>query len=868
MLLEVRQGAGGTAELDETAAKLDALGAKGATAGEGAEAGLAGISGAGKDVEKTLDDAEKKSKESSGVFEKFFQVLSGGFTGVGRSAAKFGLPFSESLVKTGEKLGETEGKASSFGEKLAETGGVITAVGSVALVAAGAEAVNLGDKFASATAQISSSAGITQAAATKIGDSFKNIKGEESANELSAAYAQVAGQLGTIQGRALTAAQADQVMAASADLADAKLGSLSSTTSDLATVMQAYHLSASQSAAVSDDLYGVSTKTGVGLDTVTSTLQRLHSQLGANTPSLAQVSGLMLDLTEHGETGRAAVSGVASAFTNLLKQAAPAATATATVATEQQRLVTAHNSLVNAQQRLVTSGNSVANAQQSIKAIQDKINDGSLSGVEATDELAAAQARLSQAQESYSATQTTVAQAQQSYAATQSEVAAAITNTTHPITAAQEEAKKLGISIYNTKGQFVGISDVISELQPKLEKMTPAQQNLAVQELFGAGASDKLIQTILAGPKAYDASTAAVTKAGAAHAAASAQMATLSGEGKQLGATLENVGISAGQFLIPKLQEGAEVLATTVGWFERNKGAAEALAGVIGGALSVAVGAFAVNKITEMVRGVGQAVTTLGKLGSAAYSAAGKVIGFGTAEAASGTEAEAAATKQIALGDAEEGVGAKAAAATPEVAALDTAEGASAAGGAANLGALGIGGLPTAGVGGIAALTGYGLYLGAHPSSISAGAAYSDSFGLVTQKQAASNSMGSNNYNPTAGLNPNTNYSGLSGLAGLSALAGRASGGPVSGGSAYMVGENGPEPFVPATSGSIISNSAFTESGSGLGQPSSQTTNYNIQQLVVVAQNPAQMQQQLAQQARKSALSGNTFAGSNLGVGS
>jgi phage-related minor tail protein len=40
-------------------------------------------------------------------------------------------------------------------------------------------------------------------------------------------------------------------------------------------------------------------------------------------------------------------------------------------------------------------------------------------------------------------------------------------------------------------------------------------------------------------------------------------------------------------------------------------------------------------------------------------------------------------------------------------------------------------------------------------------------------------------------------------------LEGRASGGPVSGGTPYIVGEQGPELFVPSNSGSIVPNGAM-----------------------------------------------------------
>jgi len=48
-----------------------------------------------------------------------------------------------------------------------------------------------------------------------------------------------------------------------------------------------------------------------------------------------------------------------------------------------------------------------------------------------------------------------------------------------------------------------------------------------------------------------------------------------------------------------------------------------------------------------------------------------------------------------------------------------------------------------------------------------------------------------------------------------------ASGGPVEGNTSYLVGENGPELFMPSRSGSIIPNNKLSDMGGG------QTVNYN-----------------------------------------
>jgi phage-related minor tail protein len=50
-------------------------------------------------------------------------------------------------------------------------------------------------------------------------------------------------------------------------------------------------------------------------------------------------------------------------------------------------------------------------------------------------------------------------------------------------------------------------------------------------------------------------------------------------------------------------------------------------------------------------------------------------------------------------------------------------------------------------------------------------------------------------------------------------------GGPVNAGSPYVVGEKGPELFVPSSSGSIVPNGAMGNSGGGSGGV---TVNYNI----------------------------------------
>jgi hypothetical protein len=95
-------------------------------------------------------------------------------------------------------------------------------------------------------------------------------------------------------------------------------------------------------------------------------------------------------------------------------------------------------------------------------------------------------------------------------------------------------------------------------------------------------------------------------------------------------------------------------------------------------------------------------------------------------------------------------------------------------------------------------------------------------------------------------------YGGLSpedalGLAGISTLPRRAMGGPVAGGSTYLVGERGPELFTPGTSGNITPNHAMGMGGNTItvnvngGDPNSivralQAYNRNVGKLPVRVQ--------------------------------
>lgn len=442
---------------------------------------------ASKEAAASTDEIAASSDLSAG-----FSSIASKLSGLTKDVPMVGSAFSAMADKT--KKADVE--ASGFGDTLAGVGKIATIAGAAIFTVAAVEGVKAVSTFQQSAAQLASAAGISEKAATNIGNAFKGVDGTQDANALTKAYAGIAGQLGNVEKHSLTAGEAVQVMQAATDLSDAKMGDLTETTDALSTVMQAYGLSAKDAASTSDTLYGISTKTGLSLSSVTSSVQRMHSQLGAATPSLQDVGALMNDLAVHGETGKQSMSAVNTAMTTLLKT-------TSTSASKNGELKTS-------------------------------------------------------------------------------------------MTAAGEEAKKLGVNVYGSNGQFVGMQSIIEQLQPKLAGMTQQQQLQTVQTLFGATAGRKLLDVVMAGPSAYQASADAVNKAGSAHAAAGAQMDTLSGATGELKKDIGNLVLTFGQDLIPVLTKVADAIKDAAQWFQQHKAVAEVLAGVIGGVLLVAIGAYIV----------------------------------------------------------------------------------------------------------------------------------------------------------------------------------------------------------------------------------------------------------------------------------
>ena len=203
-----------------------------------------------KSFEEASVAADASSKEMSAAFAVSGEKVGNVFTKLGKATA--GIPIlGSTFTKMGESVEGADTKSGKFFQTLSNVGKIATVAVAAGIVAVGAESVKLAEKYQTATATLQGSANISAGAAKQIGDAFlgTGFKTVFSAQQQMQAYSGVAAQLGTIQGKALDAAQASQFMAAAGDLAEGSNTDLNTTTAALAATMQAFHIATSGAAA-------------------------------------------------------------------------------------------------------------------------------------------------------------------------------------------------------------------------------------------------------------------------------------------------------------------------------------------------------------------------------------------------------------------------------------------------------------------------------------------------------------------------------------------------------------------------------------------------------------------------------------------
>lgn len=427
----------------------------------------AGVGEVNEEIEKNAAISEAAMKRVEAAVEKQLAVEA-------EAAKAAGVEFDE----TGRKAELMAEKTNAASEESAESTSKFAAVSKLAFLGvAGAaaafavEGVKSAGEYNDSLATIQGNAQLTAKQTKAVGDAFLSTAGTTtvSAQQMATAFGPVAGVVQQLNGGVLTASASLQVMRAATTASEASGTNLASSTKDLTGIMQAFHIGTAGAADATNSLFNTSRTTGLSLDTLSSTVEKLHAKLGPVAPDLNTTDSLLVDLAEHGVTGSRGVMALNTGMTTLL------------------------------------------------------------GGSKATS----------------------------------------------------AELKTLGVSVYNSKGQFVGMQSTIAQLQPKLAGMSQEQRNLAEKTLFGAGAANSMNLVIAGGVKGFTAATAAVNKHGAAEAAAEAKAHTLGGETETLKATVEDISVKFGEVLIPVLDKlGAKILEG-IGWVQKHRAVFEQIGHVV-----------------------------------------------------------------------------------------------------------------------------------------------------------------------------------------------------------------------------------------------------------------------------------------------
>ena len=212
-----------------------------------------------------------------------------------------------------------------------------------------------------------------------------------------------------------------------------------------------------------------------------------------------------------------------------------------------------------------------------------------------------------------------------------------------PTAKGKEEMDKLGVSLTDAEGNFVGLPKIIEQFKTGMQGMTKEQKLATVSNIVGTEASSAFLTLIDAGPKKLDKYSNSLKNSDGASAKAAKQMKdNLKGAVEQLGGAFESLGLIIGEALTPFLK----ALATAVTWVvDKLSGMPKwvittitvvaLLAAAIGpvlvglGALAASIGAIAGSSAIMAI--LGAIGTALGALIGPIGIAIGTIVALGAA---------------------------------------------------------------------------------------------------------------------------------------------------------------------------------------------------------------------------------------------
>lgn len=149
--------------------------------------------------------------------------------------------------------------------------------------------------------------------------------------------------------------------------------------------------------------------------------------------------------------------------------------------------------------------------------------------------------------------------------------------------------KEAGIAVYNSKGEFRNMADVVGDLEGSLKGMTDAEKKAALAALGFSDKSMGALQTLLGTSDSIREYEGELRKAGGTtDDIAAKQMETFQAKIQLLKSRFQDIQITIGQKLVPALLNLADGVSSVMGWLKKHETTAKVL-GITIGALAAAI---------------------------------------------------------------------------------------------------------------------------------------------------------------------------------------------------------------------------------------------------------------------------------------
>ncbi len=164
---------------------------------------------------------------------------------------------------------------------------------------------------------------------------------------------------------------------------------------------------------------------------------------------------------------------------------------------------------------------------------------------------------------------------------------AALLNLLDPSEENSKLMKKMGVTVTDAKGNFVGLSSLIDNLSSSMKGQTDTQKAATLSALVGTEAVSGMLSLMAAGPTEIDKMTTSLERSGGASADAASKMKdNMKGSMDELTGAIETMSISIGTSLFPALTKIAQMVQSVADKFNSLSPSTQTFIGI-----SIAVGA-------------------------------------------------------------------------------------------------------------------------------------------------------------------------------------------------------------------------------------------------------------------------------------